>query len=1833
MTTFVINLENLESNKLKLVEQLKFYQERLPGKIVNFSFDNIIEEVEGFNEILEQAIEDYHKKIFVDSEPVDIYGNIYNPTYRYVEITYENLALLRTIRFLGVDGFEKKRFYISDVKNPFQITTLKLLQNIEEIIKDPRELELLSILDCKRNPWESDIKIITGQDVGPRWPYRYSWEELISRYFSPKPIYAKTEMTDAEIEYTRRQYERKSFQSKEEIFEYTKKIDQEKLRIAEKAKKTREKAETPIDILQKAKETGQPLLQYLDKFSIGCLIKEALSCVSTPRIDCKTLFKNLTASQILDRVQLVFPKFTETFRIIEVTIEQQILGEEYPQLKKDIKQIEGWISEDQDLLESLIADSVVENRQEISNLETSIERYQGELNLKKQELENILRKVSQENELSAEQEAELINGGGSISALIKTFEAESVGAQNITNAVIASIELIIPLEDLCEAITNALSFKSTFPFVNFEGLPPFEFPKPQGVSDIFSGFSAEINESFVNIVVQAIISFIDGIIKDLASCETLDNFIAQSINNNTEEMNKVNDLLNETGIEGILDNNFKTFLNTIAPRAANIATINGVNIGIVQNNNLTNVDSLTAIRETASTSVLNIATNAATQSLTPDLAQSLLDSQSNWDIDITGKKFEIISGTKLFDLSQIEKYLVNLNEEQKQKFSNLGAFTPRALADAAGIEEVEVTNDSFVELSLDQQQQQQLRNDLSCTFNNLTSVLLPSQVLKLLAGTATEETEQLAYEVSKLCSENSILPTIFNNQKSFSNMLNNFGVVAGLDTLSDDIEAISSSPESLVPNCINSTALEQFRQQLLTRVLQPEEAASLLQKLNQEKIDRFNELGNQILALASGSSINSITDRNKTILEALGKTITEPAQQQKSKNAQEQIEELISRKKKESPIINDMLDTVKASIFLPLENSINQDISSIVDAYSDVVEKRKQLHRTFIINDDKGNTQEVINREFRNHIQAGMIPVEFNGKDYAELVDSSSISSQQDNSFKVSGDPSRSYAYPVENELLKPIYVNENQKDIGYFLKKNIDNFNVYVNLEQEDTFQVTLSGSLKFLEQSDQFVKYVPSLTKEMNNSLQAIKDELNRKPSWSVNYTESINQNIIYNSLQFQTTGTINTLSNGKENFYIPNFSYNKSAENNNEFAELLRNNSVENHTRKQVFDKIIKEHISDLIYNREDINFDINLSVENKIMYKNFIESFIRSMMTGIVSSDLLKPVAQVSSNNSISKLETINFADDCNPLIDNTKYREEFDRLYDFFSSKKTNQTKQQLRSERARNSPMGNSSKLVISKIFIDLTCMDYIVRSLLSFDYIKYSSSIIENDMFLNLVCEFVDSELKRLQIAELVYNNVKSYYDIKQKEFNEYAEISAQEKRDFRFAYPIELKKIILNEFGNVVSNIKKIIGIEEEQELTKTDDFLFNYFNKLPLLNVHKSIGTEEQDRDSIMQDNSLSNSLVLQKYIIIPKINLNCTIVKENPSFFTPQKIQEINNYGILSFEKANNLMADIYYKVKKDFYLYLCEGSDCLFSEPYSVGMRVVNIKQKQQNIGPAITINNQIYPYVLERCNLLKAGFIKEKNSKEYDLTVISQENIKVNQDELVSSFIGRNNEKRYMSEFSPLLKRDIAYNNTTKLFFLYSLALKEMSTISIVHSLLANNNKKTKYLFEPAKKQVKNTLNYVSNLGNRTNSFQKLKDVMDQQKKDQENVGSPAGPVDFSALKLFYRTPIQLLRGIAQITDPNITSTNSVVSSLTIAGSLSNQKLMIPHGLTSLALLPAPLFLPPPAGIIPPLTAYNIVSPLGIIFLALEPLLWDLPYYKNNNTKALSDKQVCNEEE
>jgi len=1948
MATFVIHLDRLQSDLNKLAEQLRYHEKKLLAdnrRPTNYNLKTLIKNVENFKATFDAAITSAGTK-----NPIDIYGSSFlSPlAYRYAEVTFTNQARIDTIRLLGTTLSSRSpvRFFISNIKNDFDVTVLQLVADIREIVKTRKEVNFEELFNCKENAWAIDREILSGKTFPE---YRYTWETLTNKYFTPRVSYAKTDMTDESVEWMVADHNRSTILSKQELETQLAQIDQRKADVVKNRNNKKVKAPNPaeelnkelaknkeeMNLLQKAQQlysekfaeaeeslkesleksaeelekaleesverAEKIITDWLDKHSIGCLIEEAIKCVIPANVSCEDILGSLSPGEIFDRLSLLFPRGSDTFQAIEKAIENMIFeGTGIPDTKALIAGLEKNIEDDKKFLAELerIRDSSDFPDQEtldgIESLKSKIESYERSLESEKQALEQKLNEVALDLELSERQATEIKAGGGNIAAIL-SLPQEGIlpGPNAITGKILAAIDTIFPLEDICESIFNGMAFGS------FNGID-FTIPEPKEVDDIFGGLSVMMTKLIASLIVEAIVAFIESILQDLINCDNLDNFISQMVNSLStgEEIDVLKELFGGNSGADIIENNYEQFVNTFATRTQNLFQVSGaygrINVGVSEQD-IKNIltpsadfsQGLTAeaiLQEGGQTLIdlaeasgrtqqqINEQTFGSGQFLQNLFSQGQFP-DSNWIIDSTGNKFEIVDGLRVIDLQELDKFLADMSEKTAEALKNNANASRQALIDAFGEREGDSQKETFSEkeekqlaLILSDEDKQNIKNEMTCIMKHLTSLLAPSQVLSLFAGNATTEVVSVAAQIVNICAPN--LKLVFSTESKVESMLSTFGNIAGIDQMEDSILLLSQSEafnEAIEPTrCETISSLEDFRKDLLSNVLEPQEAEQILDEMRKEKIQKLREAGNALLDLSGGQMPQNIDrDPNKVVLNALKSVLNReeiqastPAQDRKApKSMEKQIQSAIEEQFNNSPVVQKIFSSVINSLLRPISSTFKGDMDGFIDAFSDIIETEEIVKREITL---KVGEREVktINPVFKDLIDAGLIPAleyKYDNKNepYAKMVDKSNFETIQfpneagkepvfkiiqdkpsaagETGLYVSGESSLNYLIPGLNGApVKPVLRKVNKKDVGALFKKNMPNLRATSEISQ-DKISINVSGKALDLQES-----YMQ--TAESNVEIpQEIRDLMNNnRPSWNMGLQEEKKGGKVYSKISLSTDG-ISVRPGGKTDpFYFQQpFEIEKESKPLTDIGNFLQQKyQTDNKQKKDVFDDIIFSNFRKFIFERGNENLDKAFSRHSFDIYGGFIQSFLNSSAKNIINTDILKD-EKTSSGRFLKKIETIEFASKCKNILDFENLEAEYRKIYD--SMEEPEISSRQRRGLEPRPSKSKETSLFIVSKIIVKLLCFETILKSLPAFDYYDYSKNLVQNEVMINLVCQFITFDLERIEIKETILEYIKKYYQIN-VENETYEEITQQEKEEhsaLKYNYPIELKKVVEKEFIELLKKAKEIIG-EQEFVVSDANDFIRPVIGKFKLLDVHKNIGTDTENLEKLFSDNAITKDFITQRYLRLPEINENSQFVKSNSSYFTSEKIKELNNKKVVSFEEASEIFSTIAYDISTDFKIYDCdEENEALYSEPYRAGLRIVYVGKREILPGSPISQTYRIegvsYPYLIDVCEQEKAGLITETDGTTYrfayDTFEVSRKEIKVNRTESANSFVSRNNKNRYMEEFYTNLKEELLSNIDTNLIFAFSLPLREMASMLIIHTKLVNNTSKMRYVLEPSKIAITRITNTLLNMGDKTKN--KIDEMLANLDAAIANTGNPAGPIDFDALKMYARTPIQILKSLATIVDPNIAIADKINGGISLAGSLAGQKIFIPYSLLSLGLLPAPIF----GGLIPfipPLTAYNIGLPLGPVFLALEPLLWDLPWFQDA-TKT----DVCEDEE
>lgn len=222
-------------------------------------------------------------------------------------------------------------------------------------------------------------------------------------------------------------------------------------------------------------------------------------------------------------------------------------------------------------------------------------------------------------------------------------------------------------------------------------------------------------------------------------------------------------------------------------------------------------------------------------------------------------------------------------------------------------------------------------------------------------------------------------------------------------------------------------------------------------------------------------------------------------------------------------------------------------------------------------------------------------------------------------------------------------------------------------------------------------------------------------------------------------------------------------------------------------------------------------------------------------------------------------------------------------------------------------------------------------------------------------------------------------------------------------------------------------------------------------------------------------------------------------------------------------------------------------------------------------------------------------------------------------------------------ELLNIIVQDAKYQLLTK----KCLFIDKMPSLALFYSQSALSNSQMENLFNGSKKRLFNLYESAVNIKNYKykNDIDKIGGPAKKFQNDSADIGNPNGGVNTDVLQFLVTTPILILKGITQLMDPNISIASQIVNAAAAGllfpkvdeqGNVSypGDKVVLPTVLASLALLPVNVFGVPPVGfgIGPP------VTPLpGMLYWALEPLLWKLPFFQNQAANSDAAKNLKND--
>lgn len=909
---FVVHLERLDDDIDKVSLLLNKFQSDMniagfttPG----FSFNiqaNTMSEIPGeLRALVEKRAEEQNGE--------DIFGNTYRgyAAYQFIEIaidpTFNKFTAIRLLGDTDESIENQTRFAIFDTTNTFfTATTINTLSDIREL-SDGITLffgasGLSDVLRCGQDANNlENIANRAGSVVGlaqinlPGQGVQsdLTWNDYLNEYVLPKVKAQPTNSTDFtrdDLKLLVGKFDQKSFKTDaEKVAEEAEWASADfKARIAssrenafEVVNASAEFLSNPEGLASKIQTLGDAYTQILDKVSLGCLIKSAMDCIIPP-LTCKEILRGLRISNIEEKIELAFPNAPR--------------------------------------LAALVQEAVVQVREENLN------------------------------------------------------EAEA------TDRFLDLIEVFIDLEAICDAV----SFASGGGF----SIPTIELPEID-IIDLFGGVEIAIEDAILSALTTAILEMILGVLEDLVSCDNLDAFVAGALNGQVPTDTALGAdlarLFTEPGglidpekgaIASSLDERWDAFVvkaDTLLEEAIKVEVEGGVDVlgGAVQlRAQLDAVGGLEGLREAIEGNLGELATRAVLESFFQgqiDFTQ-LLRFQGGESADTLNSlvaeigRFEISDDGNSFTLRRIS------DDQAVVIFSAIGQ-APQLELSVSG-------ND--------------LANTIGLLLDDTAAVLSPGQLLNLLAGTPTKQTVEVIIELIKISYEQI---SFINKPDQVITLFKTLGDLTGTNNIRDGVVLASgarrnrSIPRKFCPEDDEGLMLQE---EILVRSFPPEEVRTIIDDIIEKRRLRYNELADILVNINNDDfsptevlepiicGLNPDGVRPAVVDDALGitiNTIFEPTKMAFDREIPKYTDAISSEEK----VIRMIPRTIRRSGDRPVFGTGDNLFGGFSDFLSSI-----GLSSPF--NDEGETEEEIINPEWSRLISQGMVPPQDDGSTFSDAL-------------------------------------------------------------------------------------------------------------------------------------------------------------------------------------------------------------------------------------------------------------------------------------------------------------------------------------------------------------------------------------------------------------------------------------------------------------------------------------------------------------------------------------------------------------------------------------------------------------------------------------------------------------------------------------------------------------------------------------------------------------------------------------------------------------------------------------------------------------------------------
>lgn len=1675
----------------------------------------------------------------------DFFGNEFYGfnRYEFIEMTVSyDYKYISSLRFLGTRFGKPVRYAIYGLPNVFDATTLNIVSEIRTISDSIEDFfsKINLLLTCRPGSWDEDAKLVsdissltsgaTNSDVESK----IGWHQFLTTYFSPNPVIVQSSsLSREELDALTSKYDEKIAKTLLDLDKEEQDFLGLKSEIARLANQGVEINSASKAIffadLDKQIETCSALYSTIfDRFTIGCLIQEALECVR-PQLTCKEMLRGLSVDNLTERIALAFPRQPETVNKINAIIKAE-QAKEAEQLKKQ-------------------RDAEVQGGK-VASITTP-------------------------------------GNGGTLSTTDKILDAIEtvIDLEAICDL---RIPFDIPLIELPNFPTIDLMFDLSLDTNILEALCRALFELITGI--LRDLLDCNKFDKFIAGLLSGEIADDSGVYGDLARLFTDPASLAENSNvaksfggrwdNFVGQMTPLMDDLVKFQTTGSIG---------IAEKAITLTSIKNGNIGLTgaeklfQGGEFDGLGTSLDFTKQEDKLVVDMTKLVGFSGPGSKEANSFISEMGFWELASNGDSFTL----NRFSDDRITVIAKIANKNPPIKRYEFKSPKNQPLIENVEQNQIDVSQPtieqglttSSTRVREERISGKELFDEMGLLFDSVISLFTPTETINLLAGKASLETLSTILEIVRIKHKRLFIFT--NTIQKVSLMFTIFGKAAGLDELRDKLLKISASPRSnrklITAPCPPFDNINDFRSSLLAKTLPEDQVVKIIEQINETGKNRFNEIQNGIVKIRNGiipremlvpllcgTGKNSNGERIPVIEDTLNSTIGlmfEPARMMFDREIQKYPDAISTTKEKNIEVPRKATLDNNIPIFNPLATagSIFTNLQAALGLEQDQEAEDKQSDR--------------INPEFKKMVDSGFIPTKKTGEGQTE--------------FSVDGNPDKDYVDGVE-----PIFKKETNKKLGAAFKDGIVIPDEDIGLDLNKKFKITLRGSLDNQTPVSSFTPFkIPSpewiieYTEKNRTTFNIraggqIHSSVYGLIPFSENYKIQKNEVIVDENLK----QAIAEVSNSP--VILPRQDiFTKIFEN-----KLLPNIQEKQQFRQSLTDMFEEKFESFVKATVRGIgNGFAQNRLLRKVPNNSLTALAPEGLTLGNSKADDI--IALNLINFSPIQTEKQRLCNVDPHLLDFDFIKKIVKDRFDKECEEEITQDNERISGLTPRRGPINSAGFVGVVMSFIRLYTIEYILRSLFVLDEFGFSKDFADDDLVIDYITFRILADIERMGFieefkkeADITYNKLlkDGVIEAYTNKINSCADIDSTSQ-----TVKPELKALVKHQLVSAMERIGTILGIDKNREINLKTVFL----EGLETFDTFSDFGQSNEEVQYTSVNQRLSNSeipesgkFILEKYVRITEPNN--LLVREAVARGIIKLEQGSSEYlsGVVNFKNWEEFISKIIsnnnilgLQNKKIYDPQDLQNS--LFEQPWKIGLRLVYVppafgEKVERNALNAsknkfkITIDGDVQMAALNPLNIKnkKSFYVFDKQLAEESFLNLDAETeyfkqynpIPILEKEIeITDFItlGDANKKDifqhiFDKKYGRVLKKRIGQDSDIDLLIDYCLFSKRLLSLFLIHSTMVLNSEQMKFLFEGTKQELKKLFFNLQTVGNYVNKNEfKIKggNAGEFQRKF-NRIGSPSGPSGHDAFYFWTTTPIHILRALAVMTDPNLFWADKIVA-------------------------------------------------------------------------------------